>query len=129
MQFGTLEILATILIVFIIIKLVVILISPGAWMQFARKLYIKPQVTSTVSFILAAIVLYFLLSAGVTIVHILAVSLFIVLVLVVGMAKYADALIDWAIAQDLNNILKEQWFYTLVWMALIAWGVQAIFFS
>ena len=129
MQFGTLEILATILIVFIIIKLVVILISPGAWMQFARKLYIKPQVTSTVSFILAAIVLYFLLSAGVTIVHILAVSLFIVLVLVVGMAKYADALIDWASAQDLNNILKEQWFYTLVWMALIAWGVQAIFFS
>ena len=127
MQFGTLEILATILIVFIIIKLVVILISPGAWMQFARKLYIKPQVTSTVSFILAAIVLYFLLSAGVTIVHILAVSLFIVLVLVVGMAKYA--LIDWASAQDLNNILKEQWFYTLVWMALIAWGVQAIFFS
>ena len=129
MQLGTLEILASILIVFTIIKLVVILISPKAWMQFARKLYVKPQITSTVSFILAAVVLYFLLSAGVTIVHILAVSLFIVLVLVVGMSKYADALIDWAIAQDLDNILKEQWFYTLVWMALIAWGIHAIYFS
>lgn len=129
MQFGTLEILATILIVFIIIKLLVILISPKAWLQFARRLYVKPQLTSTISFVLAAVVLYFLLSAGVTVVHILAVTLFIVLVMVVGMAKYADVLIDWAIAQDLDNILKEQWFYTLVWLALIAWGIQAIFFS
>lgn len=129
MQFGTLETLASILIFFVIIKLIVIFVSPEAWMQFARKVYVKPQITSGVSFILAAVVLYFLLSAGVTIVHILAVSLFIVLVMVVGMAKYADALIDWAIARDLNNILKEQWFYTLVWLALIAWGIQAIFFS
>ena len=129
MQSGSLEVLASILIFFSIIKLIVILVSPNAWMRFAKKVYVKPQVTSTISFILALVVLYFLLSAGVTIVHILAVSLFIVLVMVVGMAKYADALIDWAIARDLNNILKEQWFYTLVWLSLIAWGIQAIFFS
>ena len=129
MQFGILEVLASILIFFIIIKLVVILVSPKAWMEFARKVYVKPQVTSAISFILALVVLYFLLSSGITIVHILAVTLFIVLVIVVGMAKYADALIDWAIAQDLNNILKEQWFYTLVWLALIIWGIQAIYFN
>ena len=129
MQFGILEVLASILIFFIIIKLVVILVSPKAWMEFARKVYVKPQVTSAISFILALVVLYFLLSSGITIVHILAVTLFIVLVIVVGMAKYADALIDWAIAQDLNNILKEQWFYTLVWLALIIWGIQTIYFN
>ncbi len=129
MQFGTLEILATILIVFVVIKLIVILISPQAWLQFAKKLYVKPSITATIAFLLAVVVLYFLHTAGVSIIHILAVALFISLVLVIGMAKYADTLIEWAIAQDLNTILKEQWFYTLIWVGLILWGIQAIFFA
>ena len=80
MTFGTLEILATILIVFSAIKLVVFLISPEAWLGFTRKIYIKPEVTSAVAFILAATVLYFLVRSGVTIVQILATTLFIALI-------------------------------------------------
>ena len=129
MQLGTLEILATILIVFVVIKLVVFLISPQAWLQFARKLYIKPQITSGIAFLLAAVVLYFLHTAGISIIHILAVALFIALLVVIGMAKYADELLEWAMAQDIYAILKEQWFYTLIWVGLIVWGIQAIFFA
>jgi hypothetical protein len=129
MKFGTLEILATILIAFSVIKLIVILISPQSWLRFLRNIYIRPAITSTIAFILAAIVLYFLIAAGVSIVHILAVTLFIALIIVIGMARYADQLINWVVGQDLKIILREQWFYTLVWLALLAWGIQAIFFS
>jgi hypothetical protein len=129
MTFGTLEILATILIVFSVIKLVVILISPRAWLDFARKFYIKPEATSAVAFILAAIVLYFLVSSGVTIVQILATTLFIVLIITIGMAKYGQNIINWADNQDFKNILKDQWFYVLIWFFLLGWGIKAIFFS
>ena len=129
MTFGTLEILATILIVFSVIKLVVILISPRAWLDFARKFYIKPEVTSAVAFILATIVLYFLVSSGVTIVQILATTLFIVLIITIGMAKYGQNIINWADNQDFKFILKDQWFYLLIWFVLLGWGIKAIFFS
>ncbi len=129
MKFGTLEILATILIAFSLIKIIIILISPQAWLKFARTIYIRPAITSAVAFMLAAVVLYFLITAGVSIVHILAVTLFIALIIVIGMARYADQLIDWMVGQDLKIILREQWFYMLVWLALLAWGIQAIFFS
>ena len=129
MKFGTLEILATILIAFSVIKLIVILISPQSWLRFAKKIYIRPTVTSAVAFMLAAVVLYFLITSGVSIVHILAVALFIALIIVIGMARYADQLINWVVGQDLKIILREQWLYTLIWLALLAWGIQVIFFS
>ncbi len=129
MKFGTLEILATILIAFSVIKMVVILISPQGWLNFARKIYIKPKITSAVASILAVTVLYFLTSSGITIVQILAITLFIALVLVIGIARYAEDFINWALKQDMHAMLKELWFYTLIWIALLGWGIQAIFFS
>ncbi len=129
MAFGTLEILAVILITISVIKLVVILISPQAWLGFARKIYIKPEVTSAVAFILAVTVLYFLISSGVTIVQILATTLFIVLIITIGIAKYGQNIINWADNQDFKAILKDQWFYTLIWVVLLGWGIKAIFFS
>lgn len=118
MTFGILEILATILILFSVIKLVVFLISPQAWFGFARKIYIKPEVTSAVAFILAATVLYFLISSGVTIVQILAITLFIALIITGGIAKYGQNIITWADNQDFNPILKDQWLYILIWVVL-----------
>ena len=129
MVFSTIEILALILIVFSIIKLVVILISPNAWFGFARKVYIKPEITSATATVLAAIVLYYLISSGVTITKVLATTLFIALLIVIGFAKYADQISDWAEKQDMQGILMKQWFYTLIWVALLLWGIQEIFFS
>jgi hypothetical protein len=128
MKFGTLEILATILIAFSVIKLVVVSISPQSWLMFAKKIYIRPKLTSAVAFVLAVIVLFFLIKSGITIVHILAISLFIVLLMVIGMAKYADRMIDWMLEQDIKILLKEFWFYTLIWIVLLLWGIQAILF-
>lgn len=129
MTFGTLEILALILIAITVIKLIVFLINPQLWYSFVKKLYVKPQLVSVVALLLAAVVLYFLIVSGVTIVEILAVCLFVILLMAIGIAKYADEIIGWAKEQDIVFIVKELWLYTLVWILLLAWGVQQIFFS
>lgn len=129
MGLEPLEILAAIIIVFSLVKLTVVLISPMSWLNFAKKIYVRPQITSAVALVLAAVVLYILINSGMTIVHILAVTLFIVLVLVIGMARYGEEIISWAMGQDLRTILKEQWLYTLIWIVLLVWGIAVIFFT
>ncbi len=129
MGLEPLEILAAIIIVFSLVKLTVVLISPMSWLNFAKKIYVRPQITSAVALVLAAVVLYILINSGMTIVHIFSVTLFIVLVLVIGMARYGEEIISWAMGQDLRTILKEQWLYTLIWIVLLVWGIAAIFFT
>ena len=128
MNFGTPEVLASILILFAAIKLIVILISPRAWLGFAGKVYVKPQITSIVSLLLAAVVLFFLIKAGITIVHIFAVMVFLSLFLVAGIAPYSEKFLGWAMEQDMKAILQQQWLYVLVWVLLMLWCIREILF-
>ena len=129
MTFGTLEILALILVAISAIKLIIFFINPQWWYSFMGGLYSSPPLASLVAFVLAIIVLYFLLVSGVTIVEILAVCLFIALLIAIGLAKYADKLVVWVSDQNIVHILKEVWLYALVWLLLLAWGVGEILFS
>ena len=129
MTFTAIEIIAIILIGVSIIKLAVLAASPGAWIAFARKIYLKPNVTSAVALVLAAVVLYYLVSSGMTIVQILAVWVFMALIMVVGFANYADDILDWAMGRDIKAWLREQWLLMVIWIGLLVWGIQAIFFS
>lgn len=124
MALGTLEILATILIVISVVKMVSILINPDKWMGFAGKIYSKPGAMSFVSLVLALVVLYFLVDAGVTITQILAIMLFTTLLMAVGLASYLKPIIK---KVDINKVLSEQWYYVLLWLALIAWGAYEVF--
>ena len=129
MTFGTLEILALILIVATAIKLVIFLVNPEWWYSFISGIYSKPPLASFIAFVLAMTVLYLLLASGVTIVEILAVCLFVALLIAVGLSKYADKLIPWVKGKNIVFVLKEIWLYTLVWLLLLAWGVGEIFLS
>ena len=109
MAFGALEILALILIVLAIVKTVVMLIiSPKAWFRFAKAVYANPVVVSIVALILAAVVLYYLVGAGVTIVHILAVMVFLALLATVGFAKYANNLIKFFEKKKVRRELRKR---------------------
>lgn len=127
MTFGPVEIFAAIVIVVALIKLVVFLISPGAWLSFAGKVYVKPAVTSGISLILAAIILFYLVQSGVTIVQIFAIYLFLALLMMAGFAQYGDDLVAWAKTRDRAAWLREQWLALIVWIALLVWGVIALF--
>ena len=99
------------------------------WFSFIEKLYVKPQITSVIAVLLAGLVLYLLIISGVTIVEILAVCLFIVLLMEIGIAKYSDQIIGWTEEQEIVSFVRKLWLYTMVWLFLLAWGVGEIFLS
>jgi len=128
MRASALEILAGILIVLAVVKLAVVLVNTRAWIALARALYTRPMVTSTVSIVLAGVVLYFLLTSGLTIVQILAVALFVLLLIVPGFAPYASVLLGWLENKDIGQIVKAQWLYVAIWLILLGWGVYELVF-
>ena len=126
MGFGTIEILALVLIVISVVKLIIIAVNPHCWFSGVAKLYACPVVGAVVPLVLAAIVLYFLVTAGITIIQILAVTLFIALLIMVGIAPHAEGLITFM--KD-NAPLSRDWLYIVVWLVLLAWGVKELFFA
>lgn len=126
MNVTAIKFLAALLIVLAAIKLIVVFVSPQSWLRFVRRVYAVPVVTSTVALLLAALVLFFLLRSGLTIVQVLAVTVFVSLLLVVGIAPYAGRLFEWVETQSLPAMLRQQWLYIVVWVLLLAWGAIEI---
>lgn len=129
MEFNTLEILAIILIAVAIIKVATIIINPRAWYNMVEKIYIVPELVSIVGLFLSIVVLYFLVNAGISIIEILAVCLFVLLLMLTGMANYVDEIMGWVREQDIAYMVKRLWIYIFVWVALIVWGIQALLFK
>ncbi|MBI2146543.1 hypothetical protein HYU22_04345 [Candidatus Woesearchaeota archaeon] len=128
MPFGTIEILAAILIAVSIIKLLVLSFSPKSWLGLARQLYLNSTITSVVALLLAAVVFYFLRKAGITVLEIFAVMLFLSLLMMMSMAKYAETLIDIYAKKGTINIWKEHWLEMVVWIILLIFGIKELFF-
>ena len=123
------EIIALIVIIFAAIKIVILLVKPQSWMNFAQKFSKKTVWTRAVSFVLAAIVLWYLIVAGITIVEILAVTAFVAMLIMFGVAPHVSTLITKYKAQISKGTLwKKNWLYTLIWLALLAWGCKELFF-
>ena len=123
------EIIATIIIVLSAIKIIILLIKPEAWMNFAKSIYSNAGVAKTVGFVLAAIILYYLINAGMTIVEILAAAAFVSALLMVGLASEVDDLMKKYNARIKKGTLwRDFWFYTLIWIILLGWGVKELFF-
>ncbi len=124
------EIIALIIIVFSAIKILVLLVKPQAWMNFAKKIWANSGVTSVIALILAAIVLYYLIQGGMTIVQILAVTAFVALLMAVGLVRHVKGLIS-EYEKDIKakTMWKKYWLYTLIWVALLAWGAYVLFLA
>ena len=122
------EIIALILIIVSAIKIIVILANPKSWADIVKKIWANPMVTSIISLILAAIVLYYLVWVeGITIVQILAVTGFVVLLMAVGIGMYATEMISMATKMLKKGVLKKAWLYTLIWIVLLIWGAKELF--
>lgn len=128
MALTPLEIMATIIIALAVIKIIVLLINPKSWFNFAKTVHSNPTVTSIAGLILAGVTLYYLLQEGVTIVHILAMMLFFMFLFMIGIAPYSKKLINWAAKKDMKVMFREMWLYTLIWIVLLVWGIKEIFF-
>ncbi len=126
---NILEIFALIIIILAAIKILTILYKPELWFSMVGKLYVIPQLVSLIALILSGVVLYFLMNAGLTIVEILSVCLFIALLIIVGVANFSEELIIWMKQQDMSLMLRKVWIYLIAWIVLLGWGVQEIFFE
>lgn len=127
-MYTVIETLALIIIIASLIKIIVLLINPKAYLGFAKGVWKNPKVVKTISFILAIVVLYHLLGAGITILQILAVTAFVALIMVMGMASEVTPLLKKYETQIKNGTLwKEFWFYTLIWIVLLLWGAKELF--
>ena len=126
MKLSAIEVLAGLLIVLACVKLLVVFVDAKLWLRFVKRIYARPAITSLVALLLAAVVLYLLLRSGLTIVQVLAVTVFVALLLVVGVAPYARALFDWLETQSLPAMLRRQWLYIVIWVLLMAWGAIAL---
>ena len=123
MSFSVIEILASILIILAVIKVIILVIDPQIWLNFISKLYTSPTVMTVIGFMLSLLVLYFIINAGISIVEILAVCLFIALLMLTGLANYADNLVAWIRDQEVINVIKNLWLYSAMWLFLIIWGI------
>jgi len=128
MAFTSIEIIALIVIILAAIKMLVLLIKPKAWMNFASGFYKKPALAQLFAFILAVVVFYYLIQVF-TVVQILAVTAFVALLMMFALAKD----LEWFISKfkariKKGTIWKQYWFYTLIWLVLLAWGVKELFF-
>jgi len=127
--FTSIEIIALILIVVSAIKMLVLLVKPMAWMNFAKALYKKPAVAKFVALILAGVILYYLIDSGVTIVQILAVASFVAMLFVIGLAGHIDFFVKRFQSEvKSGKMWQKYWFYTLLWIILLIWGVKELFF-
>lgn len=116
------DVFAARLILLAVVKLIVLSVNTPTWLSAAKALYARPTVTAIVSYVLAGLVLYVLLESGLTIVQILAVCLFVVLLLITGVAPYMGEMLRELEGKTWRQILRDQWVYTLIWMILLGWG-------
>jgi hypothetical protein len=120
------EVLAAILILVSLAKMTMLLVNPRAWVSFIKRFYADTRVTTGVSLALAGIVLFLLIRSGLDIVQILAVCLFLFLLILVAVAPYVPRLFAWVETQDIGQMLREQWLYVSVWIALLLWGTYTL---
>jgi len=124
---SAINIIALVLIVVSAIKIVVILVKPGAWVNVVKKIWSSPMMMSGISLILGAIVLYYLIQSGLTIVQIMAVTAFVALLMAVGIGMYANEVVGMAKKLLNRKMLKRMWLYIIIWIALLVWTAYALF--
>ncbi len=120
--------LALIVIVISAIKILVLLIKPKAWIDFAGSLYKMPAVSMAVFAVLAYLVLSVLMNAGITYTQIFAVTLFVVLLSGLTLSIYAKDFMGLAhkLVKD-RNFWNKAWFPTLVWVALAVLALNEMY--
>ena len=126
MKMSTVEVLAWILIALAVVKSFFVITNIKGWLLFMKRLFARPKAASLIATALAGVVLYLLVRSGLSIVHILAVCLFVSLLFVAGIAPYFPSIEKWFEGKGAAQILKEQWLYTVIWFLLLGWGAYEL---
>jgi len=125
----TLELMALIVAVVAIVKILFLITKPAKWIEFVERIYSKPSIIMVVALILGYWALQALLDAGITIVEIFAVMLFLVFLMTLSIAVYPKEIIPIGkkMLRD-KSLIKKGWLAILVWFLLSIWVIKEILF-
>jgi hypothetical protein len=128
MIYTPIEIIAMVIIAGSVIKMLMLLVNAKSWMNFVKGFYKNVALAQILGLIVAAVVLYYLRDAGITIVQILAVMGFLAGMLLVGLAPYVGDIVKKYERQVRGgSIIKDNWLYVLLWLAILVWGAKELF--
>lgn len=123
---GSVETIAWIMVIAGAIKIISIAHNPKGWMNFAKKIWSKPQQMKLAGVVLGVIVLYYLLQE-LTIIQIMATMAFFAALLMVGFASDAEPLLKKYEKQIKNKtIWAKHKIYILIWIVLMVWTLKEL---
>ncbi len=122
------ETIAFIFIIVGLVKLITLTINPGAWISLAKKIWRKSQYLSVIYLIVAAIIFYYLIQE-LTILQILATAAFVSLLFGLQFSRYSKETLAFIerVVRNKGNYWKNNWFYALIWLTLLIWGLTMFF--
>ena len=120
----SIEVLATIFAVLVLVKMAFIRTNPKAWMNFAQPILRNSVVALLVYLVLAAVVGYFIFSS-MTIVQVGAVMLLTSLLMGVGLAPYSQLILKVG-EEILTEGLGKAWLSMLIWTGISVWVLYGV---
>ncbi len=120
----SIEVLATIFAVLVLVKLVFIRTNLKAWMNFAQTILRNSVAALLVYLVLAAVVGYFIFSS-MTIVQVGAVMLFTSLLMGVGLAPYSQVILKVG-EEMLTEGMGKAWLSMLIWLCISLWVLYGV---
>ncbi len=120
----SIEVLATIFAVLVLVKLAFIRTNPKAWMNLAQPILRNSVVALLVYLVLAAVVGYFIFSS-MTIVQVGAVMLFTSLLMGVGLAPYSQVILKVGEEMLTEGVGKAS-LSMLIWTGISLWVLYGV---
>ncbi len=123
---SVIDLMALIVAVVVIIKILVIVIKPRAWLRIVKPIYKYPVLLGFVSLVLGAFSLLYLLDE-LTIVQIFAVILFIAFLAGVTLASYAKDMVAFGekLLKD-RKVVDKAWISIIIWLLLGVWALYTL---
>lgn len=121
------EIIALILALAVLIKILVIIVKPTAWVKFIDPVIKNSKVMVWICLILAATVGYYLLQE-LTVVQIVASMLFVSLLMGMSLYSYPEIIISMK-KQVIKkgNLFKKNWLTIIVWVGIAVYTLYVLF--
>lgn len=126
MAFTPVEIIALVFAIAVLLKIVIVLVNRDSYVSFAKTIYKSPKILMFAELVLAAIILYYLLME-LSIVQIFAAIVLGALLTGVSFAVYAKEIMPAVLRAVKKDALKRAWLVIIVWLALMAWVLYALF--
>ena len=123
---SVIDVMALVVAIVAIVKLLVLVIKPRAWLKVVKPVYKYPILLGFISLVLAAFSLLYLLDE-LTIVQIFAVILFVIFLAGVTLASYAKEMV--ALGEKLlrdRKVVDRAWVSVIIWLLLAIWALYSL---